>query len=158
MTLFKGLEQYEKLKLIDGLQIATYTKDQFVFHEGDTGDKFYIIESGTCDCLKVDSQAEGGFQNVRELGESDHFGEIAILKNVKRTLSIRTSSDSMKLLVLTREAFSRILGSIKDYLKEDYKRENNLDSSFESSDNENDKNPKIALRPALLPVINEDDD
>jgi CRP-like cAMP-binding protein len=59
--LFKDLEQYEKLKLIDGLQVQTYTKDQFVFHEGETGDKFFIIESGTCACLKVNKEAEGGY-------------------------------------------------------------------------------------------------
>lgn len=108
------------MKLIDGLQIATYAKDEFVFNEGDTGDKFYIIESGSCDCLKVNSEAENGFLQVRELSEGDHFGEIAILKNTKRTLSIRANSEELKLLVLTRETFSRILGSIKDFLKEDY--------------------------------------
>jgi CRP-like cAMP-binding protein len=59
--LFKDLEQYEKLKLIDGLQVQTYTTDQFVFHEGETGDKFFIIESGTCACLKVNKEAEGGY-------------------------------------------------------------------------------------------------
>ena len=47
------------------------------------------------------------------LGEADHFGEIAILKNIKRTLSVRTASDNVKLLVLSRETFVRILGSIR---------------------------------------------
>jgi CRP-like cAMP-binding protein len=122
------------MKLVDGLQVATFAKDEFVFHEGDTGDKFYIIESGSCDCLKVNIEAESGHQQVRELSEGDHFGEIAILKNVKRTLSIRANSE-LKLLVLTRETFSRILGSIKDFLKEDYQREaTGIDTSFESAD------------------------
>jgi hypothetical protein len=42
------------------------------------------------------------------------------MKNVKRTLSVRAISEELKLLVLSREAFQRILGSIKDYLMEDY--------------------------------------
>jgi len=50
-----------------------------------------------------------------------HFGEIALLKNVKRTLSVKATSDNLKLLALSKEAFERILGSIRDYLKEDYK-------------------------------------
>lgn len=89
------------MKLIDGLQMATIAKDEFVFHEGDNGDKFYIIESGSCACLKVDKEAESGYQQVRELSEGEHFGEIAILKNVKRTLSIKAVSE-LKVLVLTR--------------------------------------------------------
>jgi hypothetical protein len=37
------------------------------------------------------------------------------------------------LLVLSKEAFERILGSIRDYLKEDYKDgQEFLDASFES--------------------------
>lgn len=58
---------------------------------------------------------------VRKLEIGAHFGEISLLKNVKRTLSVKASSDVLKLLVLSKEAFERILGSIKDYLKEDYR-------------------------------------
>lgn len=54
------------------------------------------------------------------MSEGDHFGEVAIIKNVKRTLSVRVCSDQAKLLVMSREAFERILGSIKDLLKVDY--------------------------------------
>ena len=48
-----------------------------------------------------------------------HFGEIALINNVTRTLSVRASSKA-KLLSLKREAFDRILGSIKQFLKGDY--------------------------------------
>lgn len=68
------------------------------------------------------------------LGEGDHFGEVAILKSVKRTLSVRAVTD-VKLLALSKVAFHRILGSIRDYLKEDYKRgEMSLDTSFDSNE------------------------
>lgn len=67
----------------------------------------------------MDADEESGYRHIRILGESDHFGEVAILKNIKRTLSVRAATN-LKLLVLTRETFTRILGSIKDFLKEDY--------------------------------------
>ena len=121
VQLFKNIDQYEKLRLIDGLKIENFSKDQFVFREGDVGQNFYIIEEGECECLK--SKDDGEFELVRKLEMGSHFGEIAILKNVRRTLSIRASSDNLKLLVLSKEAFERILGSIRDYLKEDYKND-----------------------------------
>lgn len=57
---------------------------------------------------------------VRTLGKGDHFGELALINNVKRSLSIRISSDTAKVLALGREAFNRILGNIKKYLNKDY--------------------------------------
>lgn len=46
VELFNELEQYEKVKLIDGLETLTRQKGEFIFHEGDRGDHFYIIEEG----------------------------------------------------------------------------------------------------------------
>ena len=61
-----------------------------------------------------------------------------MIKNVKRTLSVRATSDNLKLLVLSKEAFERILGSIRDYLKEDYRDgQEFLDTSFESEGKKN---------------------
>lgn len=74
-----------------------------MFHEGDVGDNFYIIEEGECECLKTKENGERDF--IRKLEVGSHFGEIAILKNVKRTLSIKVTSNNLKLLVLSREAF-----------------------------------------------------
>lgn len=119
VQLFKNLETYEKLKLIDGLKSQEYSPGQFVFNQGDIGNEFFIIESGQCECLKPTPDSEDGFEQVRLLTEGSHFGEVAILKNVTRTLAVR-AVDNLKLLVLSREAFQRILGSIKDFLMEDY--------------------------------------
>ena len=44
VELFKTLEPYEKLKLIDGLKIKNFKLNDFVFHEGEQGEEFYIIE------------------------------------------------------------------------------------------------------------------
>ena len=130
VDLFKGLEQYEKLKLIDGLKVVHVEADEYIFHEGDHGDHFYIIEEGAVDCLK---EHEDGAEVVRGLSEGMHFGEVALINNVKRTLSVR-ATQPCKLLSLTRAAFTRILGSIKQFLKEDYRTEKHytLDGSFVS--------------------------
>ena len=117
VELFKNLEQYEKLKLIDGLKVVTINSGEFIFHEGDTGEHFFIIEEGTIECGK---EKDGGeFELIRSLTTGAHFGEIALINNVKRTLSVKASTNA-KLMKLSQKTFSRILGSIKQYLKGDY--------------------------------------
>ena len=60
------------------------------------------------------------FDKVRTLTQGEHFGEIALINNVRRTLAVRAGSQITRLLSLNRGTFNRILGSIKTFLKEDY--------------------------------------
>jgi CRP-like cAMP-binding protein len=74
-----------------------------VIRQRDPGDRFYIVESGTADVL-VD-----GFV-VGVLGPGDGFGEKALLRNVERTATVKSSAP-MELLTLSREDFLAALGS-----------------------------------------------
>ena len=58
--------------------------------------------------------------HVRDLTVGEHFGELALIHNAKRTLSVRVKSDTCKVLALGRSTFNRILGNINKYLKKDY--------------------------------------
>jgi CRP-like cAMP-binding protein len=68
-----------------------------VIRQGDNGDGFYIIESGSAEVL-----VEGFTVGVLEAGES--FGERALLRDVPRTATVRSLSP-MQLLMLSREDF-----------------------------------------------------
>lgn len=64
---------------------------------------------------------DGTEKVVRVLKAGCHFGELALINNEKRSLSIRVCSEAgSKLLSLDRETFTRVLGSIEKYLKKDY--------------------------------------
>ena len=76
--------------------------DVEVVRQGDPGDRFYIVESGTADVL-VD-----GFV-VGVLGPRDGFGEKALLRDVERTATVK-SSEPMNLLTLSRGGLPRRLG------------------------------------------------
>lgn len=68
-----------------------------VIVQGEVGDRFYLIEQG-----EVEVFENGVFRRNEGPGES--FGEIALLHDVPRTATVRTTVDS-RLLVLEREQF-----------------------------------------------------
>jgi CRP-like cAMP-binding protein len=73
-----------------------------VVRQGEPGDCFYIIESGTAQVL-----VDGHF--VGQLGPGTSFGERALLRNVPRTATVR-STEPMELLSLSREDFLAAFG------------------------------------------------
>ena len=89
---------------------------------GDIGDLFYIVEEGHVECWSkiVNSRKEQVDRVIRKLTSGDHFGELALINNEKRTLTVKCGSHKAKLLALDRDSFTRILGSIEQYLHLDY--------------------------------------
>jgi Cyclic nucleotide-binding domain/Major Facilitator Superfamily len=70
---------------------------QTVFEQGDEGDEFYVVEEG-----EVEVRKDG--ERVATLGPGGYFGEIALLRDVPRTASIRTLGPA-RLLGLERGRF-----------------------------------------------------
>jgi len=68
-----------------------------VIVQGDRGDRFFVIEEG-----EVEVFENGKFRRNEGPGES--FGEIALLRDVPRTATVRTIVDT-RLLVLERDQF-----------------------------------------------------
>jgi CRP-like cAMP-binding protein len=68
-----------------------------VFEAGDQGDRFYLIERGEVEVVSGDGV-------VARLGEGGYFGEIALVRDVPRTASIRVP-EGAELLALDRDEF-----------------------------------------------------
>ena len=75
-----------------------------VFHEGDHGDRFYVIEDGEADVI-------GHGRVVRTMGSGDGFGEMALLHDTTRTTTIRARTP-LGLYTLDRRHF---LLAVTDY-------------------------------------------
>jgi CRP-like cAMP-binding protein len=77
-----------------------------VFEEGDTGDQFFIIESGA-----VEVRHDGVLLRRQEAG--DYFGEIALLRDVPRTAQVLAVEPTV-LRGLDRRAFlDAVLGNVE---------------------------------------------
>jgi CRP-like cAMP-binding protein len=68
-----------------------------IIREGDEGDRFYVIESGTVEVTR-------GGTHVVSLGPGDFVGEIALLRNVPRTATVTVTSPAV-LQALERKDF-----------------------------------------------------
>jgi len=68
-----------------------------IVHEGDAGDRFYIVAEGALEVSQEDA-------TLGELTAGDYFGEIALLRDVARTATVTARSDAV-LYALDREDF-----------------------------------------------------
>ena len=93
-------------RLVSRFDSGRFGEDRVIVQEGDPGDKFYLIVRGKLEVYK--DTEHGTRKRLEVLSDGDFFGEIALLRNVQRTASVRTLTPSV-LLSLSRKAFLEIL-------------------------------------------------
>jgi MFS family permease len=101
IPIFAPLSTPARERLARWLRATTLEAGETVFAQGDHGDGFYAVQEGEVDVL-VDGE------HVRTLGAGGYFGEIALLREVPRTATVRTRS-AVRLQRLDRERFLAIV-------------------------------------------------
>jgi hypothetical protein len=84
-------------RLAASLERRSVPAGETVIRQGDPGDLFYVIEDG-----EVDIEIDG--ETVHRRGPGEFFGEIALLRDVPRTATVRARTD-VSLLTLERDEF-----------------------------------------------------
>jgi MFS family permease len=97
IPLFKPLPATTIDQLASSLVSASATPGTEIIRQGDAGDRFYVVASG-----EVDVSADG--RHVSTLGPGDYFGEIALLRDVPRTATVKAKTD-VALYALDRDEF-----------------------------------------------------
>ena len=96
VPMFAPLSIAMKERVAANLVPVPLSADELIIRAGDAGDRFYIISSGELD---IDA---GGAHTAAHYG--DYFGEIALLRDVPRTATVKATVDS-QLYALQRDAF-----------------------------------------------------
>jgi MFS family permease len=96
VPMFAPLSIATKERIASNLISVPVNAGEVVIRSGDRGDRFYLVGTG-----ELDVDANGRHSSA---GPTDYFGEIALLRDVPRTATVRADVDS-QLYALQRDDF-----------------------------------------------------
>lgn len=93
-------------KLLTAGNLKTFPQDEFVCHEGDTGEEMYVILSGSVD---VSMNSIDGFSiSIARLGPGDFFGEMSLLEGLPRCATVQAVEET-KVIVVNKNNFEEVI-------------------------------------------------
>jgi NADH:ubiquinone reductase (H+-translocating) len=89
-----------KLNTSMGITQEHFEPGEEVFHQGDLGDRIYMIVSGQAEVVREENGAE---TVLARLGAGEYFGEIALLKQTSRGATVRCAAPMNTICLPKRE-------------------------------------------------------
>ncbi|XP_070192799.1 cAMP-dependent protein kinase type II-beta regulatory subunit-like isoform X2 [Littorina saxatilis] len=105
ILLFRSLDPEQMQEVLDAMFEKRVAPGEHIIDQGDDGDYFYVIDSGTYDIYVL---IEGQPKLVGNYDNSGFFGELALMYNMPRAATITASSQG-KIWALDRTTFRRIV-------------------------------------------------
>ncbi len=90
MPLFAHLTERELLRVLQAVEVRPYEAEQVVVEEGAKGDELFIVLEGKVRVMRGDDV-------LTELGEGEHFGEMALIRSVPRSATVRADAGGAEL-------------------------------------------------------------
>ena len=122
--LFEGLSDADLEELAQSTRIQDYKAGQIIVIEGRVGAAFFILVSGSVEIVKRRGQSDEAALAILQAG--DFFGELATMRHVPRSASVRALQDS-RCLVIRRADFEAYISKFPDVVA---KVESTLTSRF----------------------------
>jgi CRP/FNR family transcriptional regulator, cyclic AMP receptor protein len=107
VPLFEGLSRRDLEHIAKLVRGRTLQQGELLFKEGDAGDKFYILQSGSVEVVKQKAGGEVDRLAIKRAGEA--LGEMALLTAAPRSATVR-ALEATNLLVVSRDQFEELLG------------------------------------------------
>jgi CRP-like cAMP-binding protein len=89
--LFSSCPDEEQDAIVEAFDQETHGGDTNIITQGEMGEKFYVVQSGTLD-VQVRG-ASGSNTSSKSLGAGACFGELALMYNTSRAATIRTNGE-----------------------------------------------------------------
>lgn len=103
---FDRLKKEELEALYESGEIKGYSADEIIFNEGNTGDYFCIILSGS---IRISTLIpEVGEESLSILYQGDFFGEMALLDDAPRAAAAIAHTDA-ELLIIQKNEFDELV-------------------------------------------------
>lgn len=97
-----------------GFESVTYSENQVIFEEGETGDAVYLIISGQVEIRKGMKSSDP--QTLAVLSKTDIFGEMALFDDSPR-MAEAVARTNVELILIKRDEFNRRLDSVDPVIK-----------------------------------------
>jgi subfamily B ATP-binding cassette protein HlyB/CyaB len=103
-ALFAPLHHQELRSLLDIMVMKEYAPGQAIVREGEMGDAFYILRTGTSSVLK---ESEGG-RKLNTIKPGEFFGELALLTGDPRKASV-IADEAVSVFSLAKSDFDKLI-------------------------------------------------
>ena len=107
ILIFRCLDDEQMGDVIDAMFERRVAPGEHVITQGDDGDNFYAIESGSYDVF-VTSPDGTGPNKIHQFTERGSFGELALMYNMPRSATV-VALDGGTLWAMDRASFRRII-------------------------------------------------
>ena len=106
VPLFRDFEDDALAELAQLFTVQYFRKHQWIFREGEPGEKFYVVVSGSVAVVR--DAGEGRETILSILSTNDFFGEMSVFDTAVRSASIRTLTPA-EVGVIDREDFLALI-------------------------------------------------
>ncbi len=110
--LFKGIYLFRELSpketdlILAISKEKKYGKDKIIFKEGETGDAFYVVVSGS---VRISTVVPGvGEEALTVLRSGEYFGEMSLIDDAPRSASAIANEDTI-LISIAKDDFEQLL-------------------------------------------------
>lgn len=102
------------LDFVHRVRTRTYSRDEVIFTEGDPSDGLmYFVFNGL---LSVTRQRADGNKQITSLNAGNFFGELALVRQCERAMTVRVKSPEANLGLLDKEIFLKLSRASPEFL------------------------------------------